>query len=68
VFTSFTPQNKPHAKNGYAIICFAHPPPYSEKESHIDKEEKDILKRTVKKEKSKWNAQHITGGFTQAGV
>jgi len=30
VFASLTPQNKPHAKNGYAIFGFAHPPPNRE--------------------------------------
>jgi len=27
VFALLTPQNKPHAKNGYAIFGFARPPP-----------------------------------------
>jgi hypothetical protein len=42
VFALLTPQNKPHAKNGYAIFGFAHPPPYVEKVLHIDKKKRYV--------------------------
>jgi len=37
VLASLTPQNKPHAKNGYAIFSFAHPPPNKGKSKQKDK-------------------------------